>query len=114
MAQGDLYKIGRLVDNDTFRVRVRAAMLIYAQTKLGATVVEERNLAIWVLLNPQADEMSMVSLVAADTAVLAATTVTENVAVHDNVQDTAIQNRVNSQWATVAKKYPTSPLSGGV
>ena len=85
MAQGDLYKIGRLVDNTIFRVRVRAAMLITAQTKLAATAAEERNLAVWVLLNPQADEMSMVSLVAADTTVLG--------------------------QATVAKKYPTSPLT---
>lgn len=112
MAQGDLYKIGRLVQNDGFRVRVRAAMLVYAQTQLGSTApAESRHLAIWVLLNPEADEMSMVSLTAADTTVLSQTTVTEDVAIHNNVQDTAIQNRVNSQWTTVAKKYPTNPLA---
>jgi hypothetical protein len=111
MAQGDLYKIGRLVDNDTFRIRVRAAMLVYSQTQLTSSSAEAKNLAIWVLLNPQTDEMSMVSLVAADTTVLGATTVTDDVADHSGVQDTAIQARVNAQWATVAKKYPTSPLA---
>lgn len=113
MAQGDLFKIGRLVDNEAFRVRVRAAMLVTAQTKLTASALDERYLAQWVLLNPTADELSMVSLTAADASVLSATVVEDFVANAEAVQDTAIQARVNSQWATVAKKYPNSPLSAG-
>jgi hypothetical protein len=112
MAQGDLYKMGRLVQDERFRVKVRAAMLVHAQTQLGTTApAESRNLAIWALINPEANEISMVSLVAADTTVLNGTTVTNETVSHDDVADSTIQSRVVNQWTTVAKKYPTSPLA---
>lgn len=106
----NLYKTGRLINLDKFVIRVEAAMLKYAQTvPIGPAVTSnEKNFAIWVLKNPMQMEMSMISLVASDTAVLAAVTMaTEDLANVDNLPDSAIEAAVAAKWSLVAAKFPT-------
>jgi hypothetical protein len=106
----DLYKIGRLVASEKFNVRVEAAMLKYAQSlALGGTLTQEKNFAIWVLKNPMVPEISMIALVASDSAVTSAATIDDGHVVDDTpVPDTAISNAVSAKWSLVATKYPVS------
>lgn len=109
----DLYKIARLVNNDKFVLIVEAAMLKQAQTiTLGGTLTNEKNFAIWVLKYPFSPEISMISLVASDAAVLAATEIIDGEFANvDNVPDSAVTNAVVAKWSLVATKYPaTAPV----
>lgn len=103
----DLYKIGRLVNDDKFTTIVEAAMLKHAQTvPIGTSApVNEKNFAIWVLKNPMSLEISMVALVASDSAVLTATTLSGDEVDVSSVPDSAISNVVSAKWSLVATKY---------
>lgn len=105
----DLYKMSRLMNLDQFSARVRAAMLQQATaTDLTPPLTKEANLAVWVLTNPLADEPSMRALVAADPAVLGATTMENDaLASAESVPDEDIKRVVADRWSLVASKYPT-------
>lgn len=109
MATSDLYKIGRLVNTDTFVVRVSAAMLLQAQSLLGSSTGNPKNMAVGTLLKPMGVESSMVALAAADPAILAQVTLDGPVAVLDNLLDADIKRVVAAKWNIVAAKYPADP-----
>lgn len=109
MATSDLYKMGRLVNTDTFEDRVSAAMLLHAQTLIGGAAGTPKNLAVHTLLKPMSPEPSMVALVASDAAVLTATTLTGPVADIENLPDAEIKRVVAAKWNIVAAKYPSDP-----
>jgi hypothetical protein len=105
----DLYKIGRLVNNQRFVTVVEAGMLKYAQSlALGGTLTNEKNFAIWTLKNPMQAENSMIALVASDQAVLDATVMDGDYANADNIPDSAISSVITAKWSLVATKFPAS------
>jgi hypothetical protein len=109
----DLYKIGRLINNEKFVLIVEAGMLKYAQSlALGGTLTNEKNFAIWVLKNPMQPEISMIALAASDPTVLSAATMTdEDFADVSTIPDSAISNAISAKWSLVATKYPaTQPV----
>lgn len=112
MATSDLYKMGRLLDLEQFKVRVKAAVLQYAsQMTLGGTASESKNFAIYILKNPRFEEVSMIALVAADPAVLAQVSITGDLADVEALDDAAVKTVVAAKWALVATKYPvTAPV----
>jgi hypothetical protein len=109
MATSDLYKVGRLVNSDTFVVRVSAAMLLNAQAVLATATGTARNLAVYTLLNPMAAEHSMVALVASDPAVLAQTSLDGTLASVENLADAEVKRVVAAKWGIVSVKYPLDP-----
>lgn len=109
MATSDLYKIGRLVNSDVFVDRVSAAMLLNAQTLVGGTASNSKNLAIATLLSPMRLEPSMTALVAADSVVLSQVTLDGTVANLEQLVDAEIKRVVAAKWTTVAAKYPNDP-----
>jgi hypothetical protein len=109
----DLYKIGRLINNDKFVLIVEAGILKYAQSiTLGGTLTNEKNFAIWVLKNPMQPEISMISLVASDPAVLAAAVMADEDYVDvTSIPDAAVSAAVAAKWSLVATKFPaTTPM----
>lgn len=109
MPASDLYKIGRLVNTETFMVRVGAAMVLHAQGLVNNPASNARNLAIGTLLKPMIPEISMIALVASDAVVLSQVGLDGDVAGLDGLTDAEVKRVVAAKWAIVAAKYPTDP-----
>lgn len=103
----DLYKIGRLVNDQKFITIVEAGMLKHAQSvPMGSTApANEKNFAIWVLKNPMQPEPSMIALVASDPTVLSKTTMSGDVTNVENVPDADVSAVVSARWSLVASKF---------
>jgi hypothetical protein len=108
MADSNLYKMGRVMNLEPFVTRVRAAVLEYAsKMALGGAASEAKNFGIYVLKNPNFEEVSMTALVAADPAVLAQVTLIDGLVPSvESVTDDAIRTVVAAKWSLVATKYP--------
>lgn len=109
MAPSDLYKVGRLANAGEFVERVSAAILLHAQGVLTTASGNSKNFATYALLNPMVPELSMVALVASDTAVLSQVSLNGPLAVLDNLTDADVKRVVAAKWGIVAAKYPTDP-----
>lgn len=106
----DLAKTGRLINTEEFVTRVSAAMVLHAQTNLSTLTGTPKNLAVSTLLKPMRPELSMISLVASDAAVLAAVGMTDNVVVDlTALPDSAIKSVVAAKWGLVSAKFPLDP-----
>lgn len=106
----DLFKTGRLINNEDFVTRVSAAMILHAQSLVTSPASSAKNLAIYTLIHPMRMESSMTALVASDPTVLAAVTMTDNVLVDmEALPDSAVKSVVAAKWAVVAAKYPQDP-----
>lgn len=110
MPDTELFKMGRLVNLDRFATRVKAAMLQQAAgMALGGVASNDKNLGVWVLKNPMANEPSMIALAAADPKVLAAASMVDGtLASDDAVLDVDIRAVVAAKWPVVATKYTTA------
>ena len=103
-----LIDTARAMDDQRFRWRVMAALLMkareeYAKTPTAATQANW-NMANHVLLNPMSEDPTMFALVAIDSAVSEAVTVDADDTVDTSkVPDTDIIRVVNAMWAPVAK-----------
>lgn len=111
MTTSDLYKMGRVLNLEEFKIRVKAAVLQYAANlPLGGTASEAKNFAIHILKNPNFEEVSMTALVASDPTVLALVTLDGDLPIVDGVTDASIKTVVANRWALVATKYPVVPV----
>lgn len=97
----DLLKTMRAMDDQNFKWRVQAAMVVTAQAKL--TGGEPDHLVSHVLANPQGEDRRMLSIVASCADVRAGITVDFDGFVDTSgVTDEAIQACVDTNWDTVA------------
>lgn len=102
----DLMKISRAVNDQRFQWRVGAAMILQAQTEYGSTDPQRKAFALFAISNPNNVDMSMLALVASDTAVVAAITLTDEIVPDtDDVTDADIRRVVAAMWGPVSKKY---------
>lgn len=109
----NLISTARALDDQMFRWRVQAASLVKASKFAEIPAGPGQNYAFYTLLNPQAVDVSLVALVALDEAIASAIDVGPDGGVKtDKVLDADIVRAVDSNWDTVAVKYPTNPLGG--
>lgn len=95
----DLLKSARALDDDRFRWRVQAAMIVAAQAKL----TENDPLALSVLSYPQQEDTRMIALVASDEVVRAGISVDgDNTVDTESVTDEAIQAAVMAAWGVLS------------
>lgn len=110
-----LIDTARAMDDQRFRWRVMAAILVKAKIEFaktpGSPPSNVWNFAAHMLAQPMSDERTMFAMVATDPAVSEAVVVSETSTVDtEAVLDADIQRAVNDSWATVARKYPTPPV----
>jgi hypothetical protein len=106
----NLVKMGKLVHDNDFSLRVAAAMFIYAKDEaLSKNTSNSREFAIWVLKNPMVIENSLLTLIASDKLILDTITLDDSGEINlDLLNDEILMKSLKNNWNIAAVKFPPS------
>lgn len=103
MTDSMLLKYARAKDDQDFKWRIAAAMVLKAQEQEHWTLApESRSLTDWVLANPMESHPTMVTHVSVNSTIAGAITIQNGVVDTSAVPDSDIIFAVGDQWDAVA------------